>query len=1197
MLHGFGVPSAYERLRLLEEERLKAAEARKATRVVSGTEKKRAEKEAAQREKAEKEKAERAKARTIALGQVAAGAREIKGQYDLHQAHHGGVNAPVAKLLTSMTGLTAAAKASAATVPVMGRVGAMLAEKEAAMTHASDLAAHRRALELDGLHAQQQEKLQQVAQHQARQLQLQQVQQQGRQERQERQQQEQQAQLQRQQHDAADRHRKAQAIEATVQRVKSTALGVAGSIYSALVGGGAGTGGGGGAYRGAAGMPVYSAPARGPAYAANSVSASVAQHSVVAQPMAPVAGFAGVGGAGQPIQADAPPPGLGIIQASTRGFRTKDKNGELLPYQRLALDALAGTYTGVVPGTQPIRSLLVFHSMGSGKTPTVHAVLNYLTGVAGQSIEGVQQPVSLVCRVALLWQTSDMAREQEQSLRRNKYRIFSGYDTTRVEPGNIYHGTIEEKANIDELKTQLQIPSASWKVNFDAMKKLKEANSSAGEKGTDQLESLRHKLDRLDDLDMDPSKLKRMKAGLLEQIKLADERHKGAAEKEGATKDLMKRAQMVWPCNSKNPVLFIVDECHKLLSDTNPAYPLLRACVACDHAKVLLMSGTPITSVEPMKEFVRICMLIGGKAWILAALRLSEPPPARIARRVEIGCAYDTLKSIMFGKDGLHVTASTLTNKLWDAHQLKTDSTMAGLYLQLSDAETIILRHLADRGLSGVDELLNATPVLNISYYGRINGNLAAHEAFRDDFSYNFIWILDLLRRTHVASVPGTTQVLGGMGDANFEAIDGETFTNTVDPRQYYIVNNRVVARGGAAALLPGPPAHSNAAWHSVREFVPAFLPNRRMRCLHVSVPSFYRQKILSGNDLVPADKHDEATDVYVYDHTFAWLETHMNLTAAWTSADREARVYQMKGGHSTIYEMVWALAVVYVTACACVFEADADHRTNMVVYVDRGTYGLQRAQIELLIHAVFDGSMGHKLHDATQHPGVPYAGAGTKKDGRLSYQIGWESEIDPAPRTLSQWISGFGEDPKKKSRVTKESLQSTIESFGPLFALDLDAALKAAASRTTQWDEEMRSDVSDQRTSKSHMSLHVLFKDMFVTEARGMSLSTEGDDLGMFGALFILGVPSEMTSQRMEQLFDRVNRVNTQKTTKTKKFVMCATRPDVLNVSIATPLRVMGATEKDILVNALNAALVRNAGDCGANRTHAEAQSFACRV
>jgi len=293
---------------------------------------------------------------------------------------------------------------------------------------------------------------------------------------------------------------------------------------------------------------------------------------------------------------------------------------------------------------------------------------------------------------------------------------------------------------------------------------------------------------------------------------------------------------------------------------------------------------------------------------------------------------------------------------------------------------------------------------------------------------------------------------------------------------------------------------------------------------------------------------------------------------------------------------MVCALAVVYVTACACVFESDAEHRTNLVVYIDRSTYNLSRAQLELLIYAVFDGSMGHKLHEATQHPGVPYAGADTKRDGRLTYQIGWETTVAAGARTLSQWISAFGrKEPAPKPSVEPDAVKRAVESFGQLFALDMQAALKAATNRTTMWEEELRSDVGDQRASKSYMSLHVLFRDMFVTEANGESLSTEGDDLGMFGGLFILNVPVQMTSQRMEQLFDRINRVNTAKKTKTKKFIMCTTRPDVLDPGTQTPLRMIGRTAKDRLVKALNETLVRYAGDCGKTRTDAESAAFLC--
>lgn len=1068
---------------------------------------------------------------------------------------------------------------------------AMLEQRQASAVHKARMAETRRAAELEAAEMRQAQR----AQHEERMAS---------------------ARMRRRVRDEASAMRQREAVDATVGRISSTVKGVASGILSgisnlgsALTGPTAGEGGG------VAAMPAYTAQwASGPYTAAAGIDLGIPQQSVVAQP-AVAAAVRTSGPVGQSVDENNPPPGHKVIVPSSAGYRVRNADGtggKLLPYQRLALDAFAGE----TPGARPVRSLLVFHSMGSGKTPIVHAFLNYLAGVAGQSIEGVQRPASLACRVALLWQNEQTAREQKRSLEKNRYGIFAGYNKPEHDSGNIFFGTIDEKADIDELKTQLQIPSERWYANYKAVKKRSGAESEGRKEAGMGLEDLRQELRQIKaDRTMMPSEKGRAVQGL--QAEIAALTAQQAASTTGSeTSRSLDAALRVWPCSTDNPVLFIVDECHKLFTDTNAAYPLLRTCVTCGHAKVALLSGTPVTSAEPLKEFVRLCMLLGGKEWIVAALELVEPPPRRASRRIQMECTYDALKAVMFGKGGLHVTRSEgVTKKAWAEHMGKTHSTLESLNQQLADAEAAVMAHIAAAAAAApkdasaetkaVDALIAKTPRLNISYYGRINGNVVAHERFRDDFaSYDFSAIADLLRRTHVASVPGSTHVWEGKHDENFEEVGGEMFTRTVDGKQYAVVDGRVVYQGADATALPGPPAHTGV-WHSVREFVPAFLPNRRIRCLHACVPPWFRHTYIDeAGKSVPLDKFADgydAHDMYVYDHTFAWLRQHMRVTDAWDKASRESKEYFMRAGHSAIYEMVCALAVVYVTACACVFESDAEHRTNLVVYIDRSTYNLSRAQLELLIYAVFDGSMGHKLHEETQHPGVPYAGADTKKDGRLTFQVGWETTVASGARTLSQWLSAFGKPPPPAARKSfepdAEATRRAVESFGQLFALDMQAALRAATNRTTMWEEELRSDVGDQRASKSYMSLHVLFRDMFVTEANGESLSTEGDDLGMFGGLFILNLPMQMTSQRLEQLFDRINRVNTAKTTKTKtkKFIMCTTRPDVLDPGTPTPLRMMGRTAKDRLVKALNETLVRYAGDCAKMRTDAESAAFLC--
>ena len=92
---------------------------------------------------------------------------------------------------------------------------------------------------------------------------------------------------------------------------------------------------------------------------------------------------------------------------------------------------------------------------------------------------------------------------------------------------------------------------------------------------------------------------------------------------------------------------------------------------------------------------------------------------------------------------------------------------------------------------------------------------------------------------------------------------------------------------------------------------------------------------------------------------------------------------------------------------------------------------------------------------------------------------------------------------------------------------------------------------------------------------------------------MIIIGMP-EMSAQRFEQLLDRINRVDTSITSKTRrnKFVVLITRPDSLYDAQA-PLQRMGNNDRDRAVDTLNEELVRNAYDC--EQRDATERAFAC--
>jgi hypothetical protein len=957
------------------------------------------------------------------------------------------------------------------------------------------------------------------------------------------------------------------------------------------------------------------------------------------------------GPAGEPIvdrDALLAVPGVGKLEFSADGYTSIERKGKLLSYQKLGLDVITDSKTR--PGTRPIRSSLVFFSMGAGKTALVHAVLNYIVGIAKGLIDSAPAS-SLACRVALLWQSREDAERQRSFLKKNMYGVFGGVAATADASAvhdSIFFGSIDAKADLDELKEQLQLPTKSWLKRFqDANAKGKSDETNAAKEGL-QITDAENKVKRavaafeaLRDGDTTPGvvpygwtsvtqanrEVEKAKAAL----KTLREEQKTNAKNAEANAERRQKVTGTWKCTPRSRLLFVVDECHKLFAEGNPNYGLIRACVACDHATAVLMSGTPVTSNAPEREFVRMCMLLGGRKWTLEALNVlagTEPHRHEVAEKVFASVAklgYATLGAVM----QTTLAKDEFTAKKYTALVTESDGAIAIVDAALQAAE-VELTGFVERDVRRAETLLalrlKGRRLVHVSYYGRINGNTHDHERYRDDFvSYDFSTVLRVLRDAHVAAVSGKTQ-RDAANDRHFELVRGEYYSRTIDPDAYRVSAEGVVAR--VSAHIEPSRLQPKAVWHSAREFAPTFLPNRVVRCLHVCVPSLVARPMEPGTDVLPDER-----DGLVHEHTLAWLRENVRPTPAWHGAEYERKLMQLKQpSHWNWYHFVWSLGVVYATACASAFGhgggapgAEAHERNSVVVYLDRQTYGLTRRQMELAVHAVFHESMAHPLHEKLGRGGVPYKAA-TSQKGKLVYQIGWDGDtIDEHAKTMAEWVvsgtadvhvgdvgaeddvpafnptaaaAAFGAERAERAEraaTAASKRKELIESFGALFALDLEAAYGAVQGKTTRFDDAFRGDVTKANRSATFGKVHVLFMDMFTDEAGGMSLNTEGVDLGSYGGLCVVGIPEGMSAQRMAQLFDRINRVDLSITpaTKRRKFVVLITRPNAL-VEPKAPLQTMGNDARDRTVDALNAALARHAYDCDAHREPHE-RAFAC--
>jgi hypothetical protein len=458
------------------------------------------------------------------------------------------------------------------------------------------------------------------------------------------------------------------------------------------------------------------------------------------------------------------------------------------------------------------------------------------------------------------------------------------------------------------------------------------------------------------------------------------------------------------------------------------------------------------------------------------------------------------------------------------------------------------------------------------------------------------------------------TQIDEEHEDRNFETFpDGSRFTRTVDTARYTVKSDGAVVWRGVP-VLRGPPTVVGELWHSCREYVPAFVANRNVRILHVSVPS-YTERLAQKTVEDPKTgkrvtvhvpmllyKGPKASDDVPVIYCVDWVKRNLSFAPGWDEPEIQEKIlgYEGLGSQWGAYKFMWCLGVAYATACASRFEGPAADRGPVAIYVDRKSFDLTAAQMELLVHAVFGSFAGaHKLHTECARLGVPYQGVKTPvpKEGEqstvLSYQIGWRSLVDLNPRPLSAWYTSGHAAPAAFGEPRAATLDELVASFGPLFPLPLNLVAREVQGQTTLFDDEVRLDMAS-KNMRGRESMHVFVKDMWATEARGESLNVEGDNLEKFLALIIIEMP-EMSAQRFEQLLDRINRVNIDLKAKRKKRIIHITAPS--QVWPKSRLARLGATPLDKTVADITSELARHATDCDTNRSQTEASAMNCAV
>jgi len=178
------------------------------------------------------------------------------------------------------------------------------------------------------------------------------------------------------------------------------------------------------------------------------------------------------------------------------------------------------------------------------------------------------------------------------------------------------------------------------------------------------------------------------------------------------------------------------------------------------------------------------------------------------------------------------------------------------------------------------------------------------------------------------------------------------------------------------------------------------------------------------------------------------------------------------------------------------------------------------------------------------------------------------------------------------KAVTARQQAELLLKSFGEMFPLALDAVYLDVQRKTTLFDEELKLDVSSARAMKSRELMHVLFLDMYTDEANGVSLNFEGTDLPRFVYEIIVGMPP-CSAQQLEQLYDRVNRVDLEEGNQ-PKMIMHITGHKQLGKE--STLGMMGSTELDVVVGGIVTELAAHAVDCEKNRLPSEAAQLRCK-
>jgi hypothetical protein len=723
------------------------------------------------------------------------------------------------------------------------------------------------------------------------------------------------------------------------------------------------------------------------------------------------------------------------------------------------------------------------------------------------------------------------------------------------------------------------------------------------------------------------------------------EKKKKVQEKGKSAKVQIDRAS----CTSANRALFVVDEVHDLIGEPNvETYLALLTGVFCDHARVVLMSGTPVSSVSPITDIARLLLLIGGRPfflWVMSGTQRETRGAAALVAFVQ-SLGYGTLDKLTIR--GFSASRPEFRDVLKKPTHGALGKILAETNVHLDYLKSK-MREVEARMFAIISHAAKADPTLAafkrtlfdlaqhssivVSYYGLANGNRVEYTKTRENFTeYKYDEIVRAIEPAlHQECV--LEPLVARLGDAGHDVVrrilEGDGSVRIKRASGTY----RYVGKGPKAVVTT--PGFSQSGARYLVATVPPY-------ALHAD-----RAARMSSTEIAHGVSAAEIAK---------WLTANMTMHESWTNANEASQAAEVSRNYGR-YALAWALCVSILAARAA-FESNAEHQnaTAVVLMVDRLSYGemgtaatMSRLEMELVVHYVMRHAKGHKVLGNAYTPYIlAFDSTVTAASAAEVRAMQGEAPEHTQEDEDDDDASAFGKPPMRSKRkrvllprrssIKKEHVGVPTAPTAPTATAARDNNDKDNNKNKNQNNDEDNNS-SRSKNSKNNknrvdeddggpgpamvgetvvtiigfdlVGAHreaqgkygaanaaaakeptgrlILVQDVYTINKGVDALGVEGHSYDKYDGLIVVGIP-RMSATKARQLVARIDRVNTSEgRTARRRFVMFIRAPRMATLDD------IGSDLSERQVAAIEDVLVRVARDCDLNVTDAERAAFKC--